>query len=139
MCTSIIFLKIFFFYVDWFKVFIEFVTVLFLWFGFFVREPCGNLHSLNRDRTHTSRIGRQSLNHWTNREVPLNYSLSLPLQNQLSLVNIIIAFIFSYIEISFVFAFNFFQHFLNFWRNLLFKLDKNMHWKNIFRTNAQMK
>ena len=62
-------------------------------------------------------------------EVPLNYSLSLPLQNQLSLVNIIIAFILSYTEISFVFAFNFFQHFLNFWRNLLFKLDKNMHWK----------
>ena len=53
------------------KVFIEFVTILLLFyvFWFFGHEACGNLSSLTRGRTHSPCIGRQSLNHWTAREV----------------------------------------------------------------------
>ena len=107
-----------------------FCFCLFVCFGLLAERHMG-ISSLNRDRTHTSCFGRQRLIHWTNREVPLNYCLNLPLQNKLILVNIIISLIFSYTEISFVFTFNFFQHFLNFWRNFLFTLDKNMYWRNI--------
>ena len=66
------FLKIFFFFM-WtiFKVFIAFVTKLLLFYvlGFW---PWGmwSLSSPTRDRTRTPCIGRQSLNHWTTREVP---------------------------------------------------------------------
>ena len=54
-----------------FKVFIEFVTILLLLYVL-VSWPSGmwNLSSLTRDQTCTPRIGRQSLNHWTAREVP---------------------------------------------------------------------
>jgi len=55
-----------------FKVFIEFVTILLLfWFWFFGQEAWTILvSSLTRDQTHTPCIGRSSLNHWTTREVP---------------------------------------------------------------------
>ena len=39
-------------------------------FLFFGPEACGNLSSPTRDQTHTPCIGRQSLNHWSAREVP---------------------------------------------------------------------
>ena len=59
----------FFFLKMWtiFKVFIEFVTVLFLAFW-----PRGmwDLSSLTRGRTLTPCIGRHGLNYWTTREVP---------------------------------------------------------------------
>ena len=52
-----------------FKFFIEFVTICFC----LVFWPRGmwDLSSPTRDQTHTSCIGRQSLNHWTAREVHL--------------------------------------------------------------------
>jgi len=52
-----------------FKVFIEFVTVLFLFYVlFFWPQDMWNLSSLTRDQTCT--LGRRSLNCWTTREVP---------------------------------------------------------------------
>ena len=61
----------FFFMWAIFKIFIEFVTILVL---FYVLVPWlqgkGDLTSLTRDPTHTPCIGRQSLKHWTAREVP---------------------------------------------------------------------
>ena len=53
-----------------FKACIEFVTILLL-FYVLVFWPGGMsvLSSLTRDRTHIPCIGRQSLNHWTTREV----------------------------------------------------------------------
>ena len=56
-----------------FKVFIEFVTILllfYLFFCFFWPRGMWDLSSPIRDRTHTHCTGRQSLNHWTTREVP---------------------------------------------------------------------
>ena len=54
-----------------FKVFIEFVTVLLLFYVLvFWLRGMWNLSSPTRDRTCTPCIGRQSLNHWTMREVP---------------------------------------------------------------------
>ena len=52
-------------------VFIEFVTILLLFFAL-VFWPRGmwDLSSPTRDWTHTPCIGRWSLNHWTVREVP---------------------------------------------------------------------
>ena len=67
----------FFFFKMWtiFKVFIEFVTILLLLFmvflNLFLSQGMWDLNSLTRDRTHTPCIGRQSLNHWTAKEVPL--------------------------------------------------------------------
>ena len=54
-----------------FKVFIEFVTVLFL-FSVLVSWLQGvwDLSCPTRDGTHTLCIGRLSLNHWTTRETP---------------------------------------------------------------------
>ena len=54
-----------------FKVFIEFVTILLL-FYVLIFWPRGmwDLSSPTRDRTPTPCTGRQSLNHWTAREVP---------------------------------------------------------------------
>ena len=53
------------------EVFIEFGTILLL---FYVLVSCPkdrkDLSSLSKDQTHTSCIGRQSLNHWTARKVP---------------------------------------------------------------------
>ena len=54
-----------------FKVFIEFVTILFL-FCFFGHKACGILvPQPGRDGTRTTCVARPSLNHWTFREVPL--------------------------------------------------------------------
>ena len=53
-----------------FKVFVEFVTILLL-FYVLVLWPQGmlDLSSLTRDPQCTTCIGRQNLNHWTTREV----------------------------------------------------------------------
>ena len=54
-----------------FKVFIEFVTILLLFYVLdFWLQGMWDLSSLARDRTRSPCIGRQSLNHWTTREVP---------------------------------------------------------------------
>ena len=70
----VFYFKDFFFFLMWtiFKVFIEFVTILPL-FYVLVFWPRGmwDLSSLTRDRTHTPCTGRWSLNHWTAREVPV--------------------------------------------------------------------
>ena len=60
-----------------FKVFIEFVTILLL-FYVLVFWPRGmwDLSSLTRDRTCTPCIERQSLNPWTAREVPASFLLT---------------------------------------------------------------
>ena len=52
-----------------------------LFFFFFFATPHGmwDLSSLNRDQVRAPCIGRQSLNHWTAREVPKNPSWLLPL------------------------------------------------------------
>ena len=60
-----------------FKVFIEFVTILHLFYVLdFWPQGMWELNSLTRDRTCTLCIGRWSLNHWTTWEVPA--SLMLP-------------------------------------------------------------
>ena len=61
--------------VNFFFVFIEFVTILLLFyvcFFLFFFRPWGmwDPSSPTRGWTHTSYIGRWSLNHWTTREVP---------------------------------------------------------------------
>ena len=54
-----------------FKVFIEFVIILLLFYVLvFWPQGMWGLSSLIRDVTHTLCRGRQSLNHWTAREVP---------------------------------------------------------------------
>ena len=55
-----------------YKVFIEFITIWLLLFmlWFLGLDACEILSSLTRDGTHTSCIERQSLNHWTTKEVP---------------------------------------------------------------------
>ena len=54
-----------------FKVFIEFVTILLLFYVLaFWPRGMGDLSPTTRDGIHTTCIGRQSLNHWTTREVP---------------------------------------------------------------------
>ena len=59
-----------------FKVFIEFVAILFpfyisfLFSFFFGLWGMWDLSSLTRNRTHTPCIGRWNLNHWTTRELP---------------------------------------------------------------------
>ena len=74
------FLISFFFFLMWtiFKVFIEFVRILLLFYAL-VLWPRGmwDLSSLTRDRTRTPCIGRLSLNHWTAREVPQHVSFDL--------------------------------------------------------------
>ena len=64
------------------KVFIDFVTILLL-FYVLVFWPRGlwDLSSPTRDRTHTIYIGRQSLNYWTTREVPKCFSKSIIFSN----------------------------------------------------------
>ena len=61
------------------KVFTEFITILLLLFMFFevVFGPRGmwDLGSPTRDRTCTPCTGRQSLNHWTTREVYMAFTL----------------------------------------------------------------
>ena len=54
-----------------FKVFVEFVTILFLFYGLvFWPWSIWALSIPSRDWTHTPCVGRQSLNHCTAREVP---------------------------------------------------------------------
>ena len=78
----IVYLVVFFFFFlmcTVFKVFIEFVTILLL-FYVLCFWPWGmwDLSSLTGDRTRTPCIGRRSLNHWTAREVPrCGFNLSL--------------------------------------------------------------
>ena len=63
-----------------FKVFIEFATVLLLFYVLvFWWQSMWNLRSLTRDQTYTPCIGRQSLNHWTIKEVPPKYILNIKL------------------------------------------------------------
>ena len=52
-------------------IFIEFVTILLLFYvlAFWLQGIWG-LSSLTKDQTHIPCVGRQSLNHWTAREVP---------------------------------------------------------------------
>ena len=66
------FLFVLFCFLMWtnFKVFIEFVTILLLFYVLvFWARGIRHLSSQARDRTHTPCIGRRSLNHWTAREV----------------------------------------------------------------------
>ena len=74
--TLFFFLKIFSLMRTIFKVFIELVTILLL-FYVLVFWPWGtwDLNSPTRDWTCTPSIGRWSLNHWITREVPENYIL----------------------------------------------------------------
>ena len=61
------------FFLRWiiFKVFIEFVTILLLFYVLvFWLQGMWDLSSPTRDWILTPCIGRQSLNHWTTREVP---------------------------------------------------------------------
>ena len=55
-----------------FKVFLEFVTILLLFFMFWVfgHKACGDLSSPTRVQTCVTCVRRQSLNRWTTREVP---------------------------------------------------------------------
>ena len=54
-----------------FKVFIEFVTILLLFYVLvFWPRAMWDLSSPTRDQTRTPCIGRRSLKHWTAREVP---------------------------------------------------------------------
>ena len=64
--------KIFFLMWTIFKIFIEFITILLL-FYVLVFWPWGmwDFSLPTRDRTHILCTGRQSLNHWTTREVPV--------------------------------------------------------------------
>ena len=55
-----------------FKVFVEFVTILLLFYVLvFWLRGMWDLSPPTRDRTLTPCIGKQSLNHWTTREVPV--------------------------------------------------------------------
>ena len=65
-----------FFFLMWtiFTAFIKFVTILLLFYVLvFWPQGVWDLSSSTRDPTHTPCIGRQSLNHWTAREVPRLY------------------------------------------------------------------
>ena len=71
-------LYILFFFLDFFlmwtifNIFIEFVTILLLFYVLiFWPGSTLDLSSLTRDQTRTPCIGRQSLNHWTTRKVPI--------------------------------------------------------------------
>ena len=66
------------FFLMWtiFKVFIEFVTILLLFYVLvFWPQGMWDLSSPTGDRTRTTCIGRQSPNHWTAREVPEDINL----------------------------------------------------------------
>ena len=74
LMAYIVFFFNFFFFLMWaiFKVFIEFVTILLL-FYVLIFWPRGmwDLSSPTRNQTRAPCIVRQSLNHWTTREVPI--------------------------------------------------------------------
>ena len=73
-----LFIKRFFLMWIIFKVLIEFVTILLL-FYVLVFCPWGmwDLNSPTREWTYTSYTGRQTLNHWTTMEVPIFFILLL--------------------------------------------------------------
>ena len=77
--------KVFFFFDvgQFFKVLIELVTILLLFYFVFVFLPWGmwDLSSQTRDWTHTPCIGRRSLNHWTAREVPPTFLFKVLFSN----------------------------------------------------------
>ena len=62
-----------------FKVFTEFFTIAYFFFLhvlFFWAQRMWDFSSLTRDQIYTPCIGRQSLNYWTAREVPLSILIS---------------------------------------------------------------
>ena len=69
--SFLLFIKIFMWII--FKIFIEFVTILLLFYvlAFWPWDMWG-FSSPTRDQTHMPCIGRWSLNHWTAREVPIS-------------------------------------------------------------------
>ena len=70
---SCIYFFLIFFFLMWtiFKVFIELVILLLLFYALvFWLRGTWDLSSPTRDGTRTACIGRRSLNHWTTREVP---------------------------------------------------------------------
>ena len=72
------FKKMIFFFLMWtiFKVFIECVTILLLFYVlFFWQRGMGDLCYPTRDGTLTPCVGRQSLNHWNAREVLVSTAL----------------------------------------------------------------
>ena len=72
-----LFLKIFLMWTI-FRVFIEFVTILLLFYVLvFWPRSMWVLSSPTRDRTSIPCIGRQSLNHWTARKVPVIFSFNI--------------------------------------------------------------
>ena len=65
------FLNNFLLWTIFFNIFIEFVTILLLFYVLvFWREGMWDLSSPTRDQTCTLCLGRPSFNHWTTREVP---------------------------------------------------------------------
>ena len=68
--TDFIFFKIFFWCGPFFKVFIELVAILLLFYEFFWLWGMSDLSFPTRDQACASYIGRQSLNHWATRKVP---------------------------------------------------------------------
>ena len=61
-----------------FKVFIEFVTILLLFYVLvFWLRGMWDLSCLIRDRTRTPCVGRRSLNHWIMRDVPVPFLSTL--------------------------------------------------------------
>ena len=69
--------------VDFFKVFIEFVSILLLFYALIsLAANKWELSSLTKDQTCTPGLGRGSVNHWTTREVPIVVNLMYESQNQ---------------------------------------------------------
>ena len=66
-----LFIYLFIVTMDHFIIFIDFVTILVLFYVLvFWPRDMWDLSSLTTDETHTPCIGRWNLNHWTAREVP---------------------------------------------------------------------
>ena len=73
-----LFFQIFFMWTI-FKVFIEFVIVMLLFYVLiFWQQGVQDLSSLTRNQTSTPCIGRRRLNHWTSKEVPSSFILTSP-------------------------------------------------------------
>ena len=71
------YISLFFKSLSLFSIFIAFVTILLLFYVLvFWLQGMWDLSSPIRDAIHTPCIGRQSLNHWTAREVPGPYTLT---------------------------------------------------------------
>ena len=77
-CFFFFFLRFFFFFFLWTisKVFIEFVTILLLFYVLvFWPQGMWNLNSPTRDQTRTPCVERRNLNHWTAQDVPGRISI----------------------------------------------------------------